>query len=1098
MPEALSIPGRRSGPAPAPLVRRRLRTAAAGAFMAAFVTACGGGDSGGGVQPKPVTVSVVKVTPSGIELDLGSTRQLTATALDVAGSAVSGKTFTWTSLSPEVATVSSTGLVTTVAVGPVTINASAEGVTGSSALTISIPVSARCDATTPIAVGQSVVGTIVSTDCKLPDNSYGDKFVLTLADAAPVRISMTGTVDAYLILQNAVTGAVLAANDDGNGNTGARIEQLVPAGRYVVVAKTFGPAEFGDYKLSVTPGSAACLAATTIGTNASVAGTLGSSACLLPDSSYADRYTLIVTGSTILGATMRSTAFDSYLFVEKSDGESIQRDDNSGGGRDARIAATIAPGTYFVYARSANARESGAYTLTLSSRLDPCAANRSVTVGGTVTDTLTTGACRLADGSFVKRFALTVATSTPVRIDLTSAQFDPYLFLQQAGSETKLAEDDDSGPGVNAEVLQVLAPGDYVITVTSATAGETGIFNLAVAGAVSGTVGVGVTPASATLLAGQTQQLTATITGTTNTNVLWKSGSPNVASVSETGVVRAISAGSANVVVTSAADPSRSASAVITVGAGTGTNLDVPLAYLTQSVQTTDGRIPLVLDRPTIARVFVRGNRSGLGTAPVRVRFFTGATLIGTITGTATVTTATDEACCSADIAVPAAYVRDGVTYVADADPNNTIAETNEDDNAFPLAGASKPIRVVPVPNINIQLVPIRHRTTSQVSSPTPEFASLLQRMYPLSQVTVTVHAEYATDTPPLTDGSSWLSMLNQIDALRTLEGSTAYYFGVLNQSAAPGIVGIAGVGAFSGVGVGGPDAQAQETFTHEFGHSFGRQHSPTPARCGIPAGVDARFPRADGTIGVYGYDLLTAKIYTPDQFDIMGYCDKTWASEYTYAGVLQYLKSGAIPGTRVASPEVPVLLISGSFSNGTVAVDPVFSTSAIPSAQRASARFIAEGLASDGRVLFRHRFDGVEVSDVDPSARTFAVAVPYDATVSGTVASITVTDATGSGRPALLKRAGVYSGVPGGVSLRVDADPQLVVRASGANRYDVSWNVARYPSLVVRNALTRRVLGIGRRGALTVDAVSLADLEVLLSDGVSSSTRKLSITAAP
>ena len=360
------------------------------------------------------------------------------------------------------------------------------------------------------------------------------------------------------------------------------------------------------------------------------------------------------------------------------------------------------------------------------------------------------------------------------------------------------------------------------------------------------------------------------------------------------------------------------------------------------------------------------------------------------------------------------------------------------------------------------------------------------------------MHAEYVTDTPPLTDGSGWLSMLSQMDVLRTLEGSSAYYFGVLNQSVAAGIIGIAGIGGFSGVGVGGPDSSAQETLTHEFGHSFGRQHSPTPSRCGTPAGVDANFPRPDGSIGIYGYNIQAARIFTPDRSDVMGYCDDTWASEYTYAGILRYLRSGAVPATRVTSTEVPVLLISGSFLGSTISVDPVFSSMSAPTAQRTAGRFVAEGLSSDGRVLFRHRFDGVEIRDVDATARTFVLAVPYDASASGAVASITVTDASGGGTPAVRARTGVYSGIPGGVSLRIDADPQLVVRTSGAGRFELTWNVSRYPSIVVRDASTRRVLGAGRRGSMTIDAAALADLEVLLSDGVSSTTRKLSLTVAP
>jgi uncharacterized protein YjdB len=1099
MTEAPSSPRCASRQVAAPRSRRALLATlvSAASFLLA---ACGGGDSGSTVLPRPSTVSTVRITPTAATVDVGGTFQLAAAALDASGTGLAGRTFTWTSLTPAVATVSSAGLVTGVTAGNATISVAADGVTGTAVVGVTVPVSARCDPTTPIDIGQTVAGSIANTDCRLADGSYGDKYVLTLTEATPVRISMVASlngVDAFLILQNAATGAIIAKDDDGNGDTNARIEQVIPAGRYVIIANTFDATDFGDYQLTVSRAAPACLTATSIGSDATVSGTLASTACMLPDSSFVDRYTLTVTNSTIFTATMHSDVFDSYLFVESTTGESIQRNDNGGGGRDARISTTLAAGTYIIYANSAAAKEIGAYTLKTTSKLDPCGVNRSVTVGSTIGDTLVSTSCRLADGSFVKRFSFSVTASTPVRIDLTSTQFDPYIFVQQAGSATKLAEDDDSGPGLNAEVLQVFAPGDYVITATSATAGETGQFDLALAGPVQTAVSLGVTPTTATLQPGLTQQLTATVTGTTNSNVLWTSSATGIATVSSTGVVRAITAGSANITVTSAADASKTATANITVTVGTGVNLDLPLVYLTQSVQTTDGRIPLVAGRPTLVRVFVRGSSAGLGTAAVRVRFFNGSSLLGTVTGTAIIASTLDESCCAANIIVPDAYIRDGVTLIADVDPGNAIAETNEGDNAWPLTGASKPIRLVTVPVVNIQLVPILHRTTNLVSSPTPQLTTLLQAMYPLSVVNVTVHAEYATDTPPLTDANSWLQMLSQIDALRTLENGTSYYFGVLNQQSAPGIVGIAGIGAFAGVGVGGPDGRAQETLTHEFGHSFGRQHSPTPTRCGTPAGVDANYPRADGTIGIVGYDIGAGTLYAADRFDIMGYCDATWASEYTYSGILAYLKSGLIPGSGGIAQQ-SVLLITGSLSNGAITVDPVFATSARASVSRAAGRFVAEGLSADGRVLFSHRFDGSAVGDLDAASRTFVVAVPYDASVSGAVASITVRDEAGGGRTALRTRAGVYTGVPGGVNLRVDADPQLSVRTSGSGRFDITWNTGRYPSLVVRNTRTHRVLAIGRNGALNIEATSLTDLEVLLSDGVSSNARPLTLTGAP
>jgi hypothetical protein len=86
-------------------------------------------------------------------------------------------------------------------------------------------------------------------------------------------------------------------------------------------------------------------------------------------------------------------------------------------------------------------------------------------------------------------------------------------------------------------------------------------------------ISVGVTPATATLSASQTQQFTATVSGTTNPAVGW-SINPNVGTVSPTGLYTAPSTITAiqnvTVTATSAADPTQSASATVTLQPSSG------------------------------------------------------------------------------------------------------------------------------------------------------------------------------------------------------------------------------------------------------------------------------------------------------------------------------------------------------------------------------------------------------------------------------------------------------------------------------------------------------------------------------------------------
>ena len=85
------------------------------------------------------------------------------------------------------------------------------------------------------------------------------------------------------------------------------------------------------------------------------------------------------------------------------------------------------------------------------------------------------------------------------------------------------------------------------------------------------TVAIGVSPASATLTAGQSQKFTATVTGTTNTAVTWSASPNGVGSMGSDGTYTAPATISAKQTVTvtavSVADPTQSGSATVTLQA---------------------------------------------------------------------------------------------------------------------------------------------------------------------------------------------------------------------------------------------------------------------------------------------------------------------------------------------------------------------------------------------------------------------------------------------------------------------------------------------------------------------------------------------------
>ena len=92
-----------------------------------LLCACGGG---GGSAAGPI--ASIDITPAASDLGEGATLQLTATAKDAAGNVVSSA-FTWKSSSPDIASVSASGLVAGLVTGSTTLTATADGITSPAA-----------------------------------------------------------------------------------------------------------------------------------------------------------------------------------------------------------------------------------------------------------------------------------------------------------------------------------------------------------------------------------------------------------------------------------------------------------------------------------------------------------------------------------------------------------------------------------------------------------------------------------------------------------------------------------------------------------------------------------------------------------------------------------------------------------------------------------------------------------------------------------------------------------------------------------------------------------------------------------------------------
>jgi uncharacterized protein YjdB len=186
-----------------------------------------------GVVSDPVTVTVAQVTaqvaatPATANFGAkGSTRQLAAQALDSTNNAIAGKSASWSSTNPAVATVSAAGLVTSVADGATQVVASIDGFTDTVAVNVAILVAtvavSPSGTTTFNAAGQTQQFTAQALDSNA-NAVAGKTFSWFSTNTAAVTVNAAGLATA---VANG-TAQIQATTDAKTGSATVTVDILV-------------------------------------------------------------------------------------------------------------------------------------------------------------------------------------------------------------------------------------------------------------------------------------------------------------------------------------------------------------------------------------------------------------------------------------------------------------------------------------------------------------------------------------------------------------------------------------------------------------------------------------------------------------------------------------------------------------------------------------------------------------------------------------------------------------------------------------------------------------------------------------------------------
>jgi uncharacterized protein YjdB len=517
----------------------------------AIITAASEGKSApSSITVSSVPVASVAVTPTGSQIVVGQTTQLNAEPRDASGQPLVGRPVSWSSSDPNVASVSSTGLVTAVAPGQATITATSEAAAGTS----TIGVSPKPVSSVIISPGQGsvTVGQTLQLSAQVTDDQgnvlTGRPISFTSGTPAVATISATGLVTGV-----APGSTTITATSEGKTGTAtvtvtpipvAKVE-ITPSTPNVTVGETVqlnvsvqGPnnqeltgrtvtwSSGAPSVASVSPtGVVSGLAPGTAIIFANVEGVLGSATVTVKQVPVGSVVVSPQTASVPVGGAVQLSAS-----VRDASGAELQGRLVGWTSSDETIAVVSSEGRV-------SGIKIGTATITASSE------------GKSGTATVTVTAAAVASVNVTPPTAsITVGQTTTLTAQPLDANGNALTgrAVAWASSNAGVATVSDAG------VVTGVAPGDATITATSE--GKSGTATVTVTPIPVASVTVD--PATVSLTTGATQQITATPRDAqgnplADRAVTWESQNPAVATVSPAGLITAVAPGNTTVTATS-------------------------------------------------------------------------------------------------------------------------------------------------------------------------------------------------------------------------------------------------------------------------------------------------------------------------------------------------------------------------------------------------------------------------------------------------------------------------------------------------------------------------------------------------------------------
>ena len=429
-------------------------------------------------------------------------------------------------------------------------------------------------------------------------------------------------------------------------------------------------------------------------------------------------------------------------------------------------------------------------------------------------------------------------------------------------------------------------------------------------------------------------------------------------------------------------------------------------AYLIQSTQSASYPVPLIAGQDALLRVFpITSTTTNALVPPARATFFVNGAevhaveLPGQASPLATeLAWAEASLTRSANVRVPSSVVQPGLEMVVEIDPAGALDPSIAMARRIPESGRA-PVAVEALPTLELTLIPFMWQdqpdptagelVTEMVQDPKGHrlLADLLTMM-PVGDISVRAHPTVLTS-----DNSD--ELLDEVTAIRRLEGGSGYWMGVLSGEAvgAWGVAWIDGWTSYMRLGIVTQEEEAL-TLAHEIGHSMSLGHAP----CGTSSVLDGGYPHKDGSIGNWGLDTRSGIdiLVPPARSDVMSYCVPAWVSEYNFFLAMKHRLKRESSGNPVMNSGPALLVWGGTDDEGVPYLNPVFVVDTPPSAPTSSGEYQLVGRAADGDIVFSMNA-GMMTSAHDEARGGFALTIPSNPEWTDILASVELIGLGGS-----------------------------------------------------------------------------------------------------